>query len=409
MGALCLALVAPHAAQAQGTDEGPLLEFGVTTGAVFNSNRGLDDDNPGSTTEFNTQLDVLLRLATPIQQLEFSGDVTLRTVSGADSASLPSGFVNPNLALSYGRAARDARLDLDLFYSEADVSSSDLQFDPETASFSLLEDTGTQRRFGFDTALELRRRSPFGVTFSAGYSGLRYSDTSDPDLTAQDRFRLGARFRFDLTPATQAIVDAQFSTFEDEGTAEGRRDTISLNTSLRQELRNGDVIFRFDTTDTEDGTRYTLSAGRTIETALWELSGVFGLTRELSGDVVPSGEVDVTRALPNGELSASLAHVIRSDSDDDEQEVTTFSFGYVTQLTPLASLNTNLSYSDRSATGAGESGTFGTFGVNFQYNLTQDWSMNVGVQHRFSEDDVGAKARDNSLTIGFRRAFQARR
>lgn len=86
-------------------------------------------------------------------------------------------------ALAYGRQSRDARLDVDVFVNEQDVSSSELQFIEETANFDLLEDTGTQRQFGFDTALELRRRSPFGITLSAGFTGLRFSDTDDPDLT----------------------------------------------------------------------------------------------------------------------------------------------------------------------------------------------------------------------------------
>ena len=405
----CLGVAGMASAQAVPDDDGPLLRFGLTTGVTASSNRGLDTDSLGSTTELTSQLDFLMRFATPIQALELSGDLGLRSVSGAEAGSLPSGLYEPALTLGYDRQSRDARLDVDLFLRERDVSSSELQFDPDAADFDLLEDTGTQRRFGADVALELRRRAPFGITLSAGYTGLRYSDTDDPDLTDQDRFRVGARFRFDLNPATQATLNARFSTFEDFGDTEGRRDTFSLDGSLRRSMTNGSATLRANATDTEDGTRYTLSAGRTLETELWEVTGVLGLTRGVDGNVDPTGELGLTRALPNGELTASLARTVRSNTDDEEQEVTTLRLGYATQLTPLTAFNASYAFTDRDAADDGDDGSFSVLSVGVQHSLTRDWSLNVGLQHRINDDATSGKASDSQLSITVRRSLLVRR
>ncbi|WP_193743608.1 hypothetical protein [Tateyamaria sp. ANG-S1] len=406
---LCAGLLSVSLGFAQEQSEEPLLQLGITTGVATSSNRGLDVDRTGSTTELTSRLDFLTRFATPIQELEFSGDIGLRSVTGAEDNSLPDGIFEPRLALAYSREARDARLTADLFFQEQDISSSELQFNENTADFDLLEDTGTQQRVGGDVALELRRQSPFGVTLSAGFTTRRFSDADDPDLTDQDRFRLGARFRFNLAPDTQAFLNTRFSTFEDFGTAEGRRETFSIDGTLRRDLANGNAVVRSNVTDTEDGTRYTLSAGRTIESAAWAFTGLFGVTRGVTGRVRPTGEIDVSRSLRNGELSANLTRTLRSNVDDEEQDVTTVRLGYTTQLSPLTGLNTSFSFTDRDSDGGGDDGSFGVVSLGIQRAITRDWDLNVALQHRLREEDEGDTARDNRLSITLRRDLLVRR
>ena len=402
-----LALAVGTPAQAQ-SEDGPLLRFGVTTGAQYNTNRTLDAADPGSTTELSTQLDFLARFATPIQSLELSGDVGLRNVSGAEADDLPGGIVNPNVRLRYTRQSRDAQLTANAFYSERDVSASELQFDPVTADFDLLDTSGTQRNFGVDTSLELRRRAPFGLTLSAGFTGVRFSGTNDPDLSDEDRFRAGLRLRFDINPVTQAVVDTRFSTFEDFGDAEGRRDTLSLDASLRRDLANGNLLSRANATDTEDGTRYTLSAGRSFETALWQVTGTVGATREVSGDVVFVGGVDLAHELPRGELTFGFDQSVRSGTDDEEQLVTSINLGYRTQLTQLTSFNAGFSFTDRDATAGGDDGRFATLSLGLQHQLSRDLSLSVALERRVSDEDGRDRIDDNVLRINLRRAFVGR-
>ncbi len=408
LGGLCAALCLPYATQAQ-EDAGPNFRFGLSTGFVTHSNRGLDSPRAGSTTELTTNLDFALRFATPIQELEITGNVGLRTASGADGDSLDQGIYDPNLRLSYARQSRDARFSFDLFGAQRDASSTFLQSIPDSANFELLTDDGTLLRFGFDTSLELRRRSPFGVTLSAGYTGLRYSDTTSASLTDQDRYRVGALFRFDLNPSLQATLDTGFSTFEDEGTAEGRRDTFSIDGRLRQDMRNGSASVSLRATDTEDGTRYSLSGARTIELPTWSVTGSLGVTRGVNGQTFATGALDVSHTLPNGALTANLGRTVTSGSDDEQQEIITAAAGYSTRLSEITTFNVNISYTDRSDTGLNNDSSLSTIDLGLRHVLSQDWSMNVGLQHRISEDSVGTKARDNRLSVNLRRDFSVRR
>ncbi|MEM8633343.1 MAG: hypothetical protein AAGF33_00045 [Pseudomonadota bacterium] len=405
----CLGLLIAPAALAQGQGDGPILRLGLTTGGQFNTNRTLDRDDPGSTTELSSQLDFLARFATPTQSLDIGGDVTLRGVNGAEADAVATGLVDPNLRLNYTRRSRDAQLDTSAFYSEQDVFASELQFDPVTADFDLLDSGGTQRRFGIDTRLDLRRRAPFGISLSAGFTGVRFSDTTDPDLSDEDRFRAGLGLRFDLTPVTQANVDLRFSSFEDFGDDEGRRDTYALDAGLRRTLTNGDIGLNAIITDTEDGTRSTLRGTRGFETALWQVTGALGLTREVTGDVTGIGGIDLAYALPNGALTAGFDRSVRSGTDDEEEEVTRLDLGYRTQLNALTQFNAQFSFTDRQASDDGDDGRFTTLSLAVQRQLTRDWSLNIGLEHRIVDDDDTGRADDNLFRVNLRRDLLARR
>lgn len=396
-------------ALAQDQNDGPILRLGLSTSAQFNTNRSLDADDTGSTTDLSTRLDFLLRFATPIQSLDISGDVGLRTVNGATEDEQATGIVDPSLRFGYTRQSRDAQLDANAFYVERDVFASELQFDPVTADFDLLDTSGTQRQFGFDARLELRRRAPFGITLSAGFTGLRFSDTTDPDLTDEDRFRAGLGLRFDLNPVTQATVDARLSTFEDFGTGEGRQDTYTLNTAVRRTLSNGSLRLSANIEDTEDGTRYTLRGSRGFETEFWQMTGSLGLTREIDGDVTAIGGIDLAYDLPNGAITAEFDRTVRSGTDDEEEEVTSLALGYRTELNALTGFNAQFSFTDRKATGVGDDGRFATLSLAVQRQLTRDWSLNVGLEHRIVDDDSSGRADDSLLRVSLRRDLLARR
>lgn len=408
-GALWLVLSGAATAQDQNENDGPALSFGLTTGLIISSNRGLDATSPGSTTELTTRLDFDLRFATPIQSLTLSGDIGLRTANGAESDDLDQGIFDPNVALDYTRQSRDAALNVSAFVAQRDVTSTFLQAIPDSANFDLLTDSGTLLRFGADTALELRRQSPFGVTFSAGYTGLRYFDTTSPDLTDQDRFRLGAAFRFDLNPALQATLDTRFSTFEDDGTDEGRRDTIAVNAGLRQSMSNGDISLSFGATNTEDGTRYTLTGGRSFVLPSWTFAGSLGITRGVDGEIFTVGALALTHTLRNGLINAEFERSVVSSSDDIQQDITTARTSYSTQLNALTTFNVSLAYTERNDTGIDDDSSFGTISLGLQRSLSRDWSMDIGLQHRIIKDSFGPDTRDNRLSLNLRRDLSIRR
>lgn len=408
--ALACVVALPGGLDAQQAGAPPALRFGLTTEAVYSSNRGLDATSLGGTFEYIARLDFGVTFATPVQQLEISGDFGLRHVTGAERGTLDTGLVEPNLAIRYARQSRDAELSLALRSNELDVSSASLEEVLGVPVPVLVTEDGTRRTTVFDTELDLRRRAPFGITLSAGFTGLRYSNTTSPTLSDQDRFRLKALLRLDLTPSMRATLDLGYSTFEDFGTAQGLRETYTLNGNLRQDLRNGDASFSFGATMTEDGERYTIGAGRSITTALWEVSGSVGLTRDIAGDVLPDASLDLVRTLPDGSLAARFSRRVASGVDDDEEQITSLSVTYAKQLTPLTSFNTSLTFSETDPTAAGSnSSSVGTLGVGLERTLAQGLQLNLGFQHRVTENVAGIRARDNRLSVSLRRDLSARR
>ncbi|MEP4199305.1 MAG: hypothetical protein ABJL99_27075 [Aliishimia sp.] len=403
-GLVACAIALPGALFAQ---DAPNLRFGVTTGFVASDNRGLDDPSLGSTFEAFSRVDFGVTFATPSQQLEVTGDITLRGLNGAEEGSISDGLVDPNLRLSYGRQARNAQLSFDVFIQQSETNT--LVAELDGSDVSLINDDATRLRYGFDTELELGRQSPFGVTFSTGFTALEYSDTTSTTLTDQDRYRVGARFRFDINPALQAILNARLSTFEDEGTAEGRRDTVSLDGSLRQTLPAGSFGLNANITSVEEGERYTLTVERSIERPLWEVGGSLGLAQSLDGDVFPIGTLDVTHTLQNGSLSLDLSRSIRSGINDNEQEATSVSVTYAQQLNDVSSFNMGLSYFENDPTDTTGTSSLGTISLGYQRTLAPGWQMNVGINRRINETSAGIKARDNNLSFSVRRDLTARR
>ncbi len=405
IGSAALLCALPLMVAAQ--EQAPSQSFGITTGLVYNDNRGLDDTSQGSTTEFFTRLDVGLVFGTPIQSLTINGDLTLRGLDGAEAGNISDGLTDPNLRLRYNRQARNAQLTVSAFAREAETQTQVAELDG--LDLVLVSDDATRLTYGYDAELELRREAPFGITLSHGFTGLRYSDTTSTSLRDQDRYQFGAAFRFDLNPVLQALVNTRYSTFEEDGSAAGLRETYALDASLRQTLPDGLFGVTANITSVEEGERYSLSLERRVEREAWSLSGDLGLTHSVSGDTFPTATLDARYTLPNGSLGLNLNHAIRSGLSDNEQEFSAIRFNYLHNLDTVSSLSVNLNYSETNPTGTGGTSSLGTIGLGYQRELAPGWQMNVGLDRRVSTNSAGATARDNRLSLSVRRALFARR
>lgn len=401
-GLIVSALALPVSVLAQDT---PQQTLGLTTGITFNDNRGLDDPSQGDTTELFTRLDFGRVFATPLQSLSLNGSVTLRGINGAEEGSIEDGLSDPNLRLSYNRAVREAQLTVTAFARQAETSTLIQELDG--VDLVDVTDNATRLTYGFDTSLELRRTAPFGVTFSTGYTGLRYSDTNSTSLVDQDRFRLGANFRFNINPVVQANLRTQYSTFESDDTA--LRETYRLNGSLDRDLSAGRIGVTAGITSVEEGERYSLGLTRSIEGPLWDISGSLGIEQGVAGDNFANGSLDIAHELQNGTMALSFDHGLRSGLEDNEQEFTRIQFNYARQLSALGSVNVNLSYRETNPTGTGGTTSLGTIGVSYGHTLAPGWQMNMGVNRRISTDSSGTTAHDNRLSLSVRRELSALR
>lgn len=404
-GLMACAFLTCGTAQAQ---TAPSQSFGVTTGLAYNDNRGLDDPSQGSTTELFTRFDIGLVFATPIQSLTLDGDITLRALDGAESGGIPDGLTDPNLRLRYNRAVRNSRLTLTAFARETETST--LVEELDGLDLTLVNDDATRLSFGYTAELELRREAPFGITLLAGYTGLRYSDTTSATLQDQDRSNLGVRFRFDINPVLQASLTARHTTFEEDGTP-GQRETTSLDGSLTQTLPTGSFGLNANITSVEEGERYTLGLSRGIEGPLWQATGTLGVTEGENGDTFPTGTLDYRRSFANeGALSINLNHAVRSGLNDTQQEFTRVQINYAQPLSNASSLNLSAAYSETNPTAVGVGTTsLSTIGLGYQRVLAEGLSMDFGLNHRVSTNSLGTTARDNRVSLSVRRELSARR
>ena len=399
-----LALSSPALAQQQ---PAPSQSFGLTTGLVWNDNRGLDRPSQGDTTELFTRLDFGLIFSTPLQSLTLNGNVTLRGLDGAEENSIPDGLAEPNLRLRYNRAVRDAQLTITAFGQESETNTLVEEFNG--ADLTSINETATRLSYGFDAALELRRQDPFGVTFTTGFTGLRYSDTTSTNLLDQDRYRFGVNFRFNITPALQANLRTRYSTFDEAESAEGVRETYALDADITQNLPDGSFGLVGGITSVEEGERYLLGLQRSIERELWQVDGAFGIEQGVDGDTFPYATLNVDYDLPRGSLALDLEHRLRSGLEDDEREITSIRFNYVQNLTPVSTFNVNLGYNETNPTGIGGTTSLGTIGLSYRRDLAPGWQMDAGVNRRVSTNSSGVTATDNRFSLSLRRELSARR
>ena len=127
------------------------------------------------------------------------------------------------------------------------------------------------------------------------------------------------------------------------------------------------------------------------------------LTSELISTAV--GELESRNMALERELETA-----RGSAAEREEQITSLSVTYAKQLTPLTSFNTSLTFSETDPTAAGSnSSSVGTLGVGLERTLAQGLQLNLGFQHRVTENVAGTRARDNRLSVSLRRDLSARR
>ena len=182
-----------------------------------------------------------------------------------------------------------------------------------------------------------------------------------------------------------------------------------LSNDLTIERPRGNLTFGFDITDTPEGSRVGATVGRSLAYPLGIVSGRLGLTRGSNGETFINGGVNLTRALPNGNLNFDLARTVRSGSlEDTEQLSTSLRVGYLRELTPLSSLSVDFNWAEVEQTDAGTDTTSASIEASYRRELTQDWGINVGVRRLFQDDGVSASRNSNEVFLNLRRSFLTR-
>lgn len=268
---------------------------------------------------------------------------------------------------------------------------------------------GTRRDTDINASLRLGEGRPLGLGFSAGVSNLSYDDVTSDSLFDSTRTRLGVQARADLTAAARLNAALQVSRFESDDPDRDGRETYSLDTNVSIARPRGAVTAGVGLDNTEDGTRVSLSLGRTLRLPTGGVSANVGATRDASGDVNLTGTASVNRNLADGSVSARLRRSVTSGNDDDERLVTALTLDYDRPLTRLSSLSLDFGYVDSTETFSGLSTSNAQLGASLSRRLTPDWSMSVGYRHlRRDSDTVDRDASSNSVYVTLGRSFDYR-
>lgn len=404
-GLAILATTGPALAQ----DTGRLLSFGVNFGLVADDNPDLALDGGEGTVDAFVSTDLLFRRATRVQSLTLSGNARLRNDGGSEDDS-SGGLAQSGLNLDYRRESADAALDVTAGLRRdrveyLDFFAVDLDDDLIIDEIDAIGRTGIRLNYRLDTTLELRRRAPLGVTLSAGLSGVDYSDTNDAELTDEERRHAGIGLRFNFNPVLRGTVAIDYEDFQNPDDGEDNRDELSVGARLSRNLPTGSVGLRTTVTSTDNGERLTLGLSRVLELPLWNVSGEIGITREVSGDVTPVAQIDVSRDLPTGQISSVLRRSVRTDSDGEETVLNAVSLNYGREVNPTLSMSMGLSYVGIEPSGEENSESFTSARVDFRKALTRDWSVDLGLEHRSEDDGDTGRASSNRLSLSLRRAF----
>ena len=169
------------------------------------------------------------------------------------------------------------------------------------------------------------------------------------------------------------------------------------------------MSFSFGVTDTDTGQRFSAEVGRSYATPRTAFSGRIGATRGVTGEVYLSGSVTAARELPRGNLSLDLARaVVSGNEQNNEQVITSLRFGYLQNLTPLSNLGFAVDFADATVNTSGLSTTNASLTATYSRTLTPDWSMDLGLRHRYRDESTIGPASSNELFLSLGRDFVTR-
>jgi len=449
VGAACgiWALAYPVAGQ-----EGPgdqKFSFNLNQRIGVNDNIRLDPVSVGTTYFSDTALSFGFNSQTGIQRFDLTLDGVFRYLDDPVSGST-SGFADPSLALLYSRDSVDSRLTLTARYARPDLAFLDPFQQDQIDNQDLFRGDGRREDYQLGIRLETGLAAPLGFNLNLSTTGRRYSDTTDPTLfdNRTDSAALGARLQF--SPVTQGRVNLS----EDRFTAQDLRGTnrttrrltfgvvheFSPVTTLSANIGQSEVIETFDalvglenvtrgpvgslaltravpdgavsasldTTLSVVGRQTNLQVGRTFELPAGGLEVSFGASKGSGFSLLPIGSIVYDATLPTGSLRASLSRGVTISSTQSRAEISTrVAVGYNFDINTVSSIALNLDYADISltGTGAGPDRTRANFSATYTRDLTRDWDIEVGYQRRYSNSSTTSSAASNLVFMSLQRDF----
>jgi len=143
---------------------------------------------------------------------------------------------------------------------------------------------------------------------------------------------------------------------------------------------------------------------RDFEISNGDLSGAIGFVEDENGDARLTGRIDLSFPRPSGQFDFSLAHSL---SPGEDRASTTFSAGYLQELSPVSSMQVGFDFLQTSNPDGSD--VLATAGLSASYgvSLTENWQMNVGARVDLLDDD-GDRSTSHTVFLTLERPFSWR-
>lgn len=393
----------PSAGRAE-DQRGTVLTFDLSEEFNTRSNPGLDTPPADRETLARTHLEFGLVSATDAQRLSFALGGTLEAGKGHDS-----GLSEPHADFSYRRESAASALEISAFLRDRSVDTLDFVLDSTDSGpiITAVEGTGTQRQTGGTTKLEFGRDASVGATLSLGVTDTTYVDTTDTALVDNRRETGQVGFRYDLSPALSLTSSVSLSRRTDDGSSVSE-DSSTLNLGLRDQRPDGYVDVSTSFSHTESGNRQSLSFGRSRDLPLGNLTVQLGVAHGETGSTDLIGGLDWQQDFARGKLALSLDRSVADNDNDVESRISQLSLYMLQTLTPRLSGSIHMGLQDSTETVSNASNRTAELTASLNYDLTQDWGLQVGTTHRERNRSTGDDARSTDAFVSLSRHFEYR-
>ncbi len=444
LGAFALLCSVSVVVRAQDVPPGIIARLDVTQRLEYSDNPGLDVD--GDSDFFGrTILGFGLESVTSIQRLALNLGTDIEEFR--DDNDQDFDFDNSFANLDYRRQTRDAFARGQLRYRETDADSDFFDDDDIDQDGRIINsDEGTRVSYGFTLGGGVGQDAPIGASFNWFYNEINFEDTDDPDLNDSTRSDFSGQVDFFITPRVTtsltgiyrdfdtddpdgtdretkglggaasflvsdiltANIGLRYDRIERTGGTDRTDEGVSGNLGLTRALPNGSVGVNYtsDVFANDDGRRSFFSVNRDMDLPRGALFFSLGVTGADAVGSDPLIDANYRHDLPTGQLNFGLSQRVNVDDDDEENISSSLRASYNQQINNLSSYGINFSFFNRNELDDdGNDGQRYNLGLTYRYDLTRDWGLVSGITHTFSTEDDEEDRRRTTVFVGLQRSF----
>ena len=272
-----------------------------------------------------------------------------------------------------------------------------------SASFAQTDYTGTadDDTNTRNVSASLRFEPSPGLTVSPSARQTRYEVESGPSNITETTV-LGVGVSAALNDVTTLNVNLNETTIDD--TTDGVSQSIGGSAGVTLAAPNGSHSVTYSQDLASDGTRSALNYNRTIELAASEASYGLGIARGSNDSTTFTANATFSQEVRDGGLSLNLNRSYLTENDGDETLSTDFSASFSRQLTDSDGFDLSADISIDEPT-SGTRSTDASASVAYNRNLTEDWNLRAGYEHRYSQDAGSAAIRSNAVFVKVDRSW----